>query len=162
MLHWCPLRHSYMASSLCFWAYGLFKIELTQAKCKCLRHRTTARFIPTDRFPLVKHAWQRSFGNQDRASKAIASHLWNPLNCCLLDHPALKKVAAPVVDLTKPTPSISSGLGYHYIDKLIEEERQNGGWVKKFKDAKESLKNKELKAEKIAMITKRKQLRSCC
>ncbi len=58
-----------------------------------------------------------------------------------------------MVDLTKPTPNISSGLGYHYIDKLIEEERRNEGRVKKFKDVKESLKNKELKAEKLAAIT---------
>jgi hypothetical protein len=102
----------------------------------------------------VKHAWHRSFGNQDRAAKAIASRGWNPLNYCLLDHPALKKVAALVVDLPKATPNISSGLGYHYIDKLIEEERRNEGRVKKFKEAKESLKNKEAKAEKLAAITK--------
>jgi len=133
---------------------GLFKIELTRAKREYLRHRTTACFLPTDIVPLVKHAWHRSFGNQDRAAKAIASRGWNPLNYCLLDHPALKKVAAPVVDLTKATPNISSGLGYHYIDKLIEEERRNEGRVKKFKEAKESLKNKEAKAEKLAAITK--------
>jgi hypothetical protein len=59
-----------------------------------------------------------------------------------------------VVDLTKPTPNISSGLGCHYIDKLIEEEKRNEGRIKKFKDAKDSLKNKELKAEKLAVITK--------
>jgi hypothetical protein len=91
----------------------------------------------------VKHAWQRSFGNQDRASKAIASHWWNPLNCCLLDHPALKKVAAPVVDLTKPIPSISSGLGYHYIDKLIEEERQNEGQGCQRISAEQRIKSRE-------------------
>ncbi len=102
----------------------------------------------------MKHAWQRSFGNQEHASKTIASCGWNPLNYCLLDHPALKKVATPVVDLTKPTSNISVGLGYHYIDKLIEEERRNEGQLKKFKEAKESLKNEELKAEKLAMITK--------
>ena len=60
-----------------------------------------------------------------------------------------------MVDLTnKPTPNISSGMGYHYIDKLSEEERWNDGQVKKFKEAKESLKNKEGKAEKIAAIMK--------
>jgi hypothetical protein len=45
-------------------------------------------------------------------------------------------------------------MGYHYIDKLSEEERWNDGQVKKFKEAKESLKNKEGKAEKIAAIMK--------
>ncbi len=76
---------------------SLFKIELTRAKREYLRHRTIGRFVPTDIVPLVKHAWQRIFGNQDRAMKAVASRGWNPLNYCLLDHPALKKVAAPVV-----------------------------------------------------------------
>jgi hypothetical protein len=70
---------------------GLFKIELTQAKWEYLRHQTTARFLPTFIVPLVKHAWQRSFGDQDHVAKAIASCGWNPLNYCLLDQPALKR-----------------------------------------------------------------------
>jgi hypothetical protein len=95
----------------------------------------------------VNHAWQRSCGNQNRASKASAARGLKPLNYCLLGDPSLKKVVATVVDLTRPTPNISSWLGYQYIDKLIEKEMWNEGRVKKFKDGKKSLKNKEGKAE---------------
>jgi hypothetical protein len=132
---------------------GLFKIELTRAKREYLWHRSSARFLPTDIIPLLNIAWPKSFGNQERAARAIEARGWNPLNYSLLDHPALKKVAAPI-DLTQPMPNIKEGLAYHFMDKLIEEEKRNEGRVKKFKEAKESLKSKEAKAEKLATLTK--------
>jgi hypothetical protein len=61
---------------------GVFKVELTQTKREYLRHQTTVHFLSTDIVPLVKHAWQRSFGKEECVSKAIASRGWNPLNYC--------------------------------------------------------------------------------
>jgi hypothetical protein len=65
---------------------GLFKIELTQAKWEYLRYQTTVHPLLIDIVPLLKQAWQRSFGNQDCASKGIASREWNPLNDCFMPH----------------------------------------------------------------------------
>ncbi len=50
---------------------GAFKIELTKAKRKYIKHRDVPKFEPTDIVPLTNMAFLKSFGNVVNAKKAI-------------------------------------------------------------------------------------------
>jgi hypothetical protein len=63
---------------------GAYKIELVKAKRQYLEYRNQPKFEPTDIVPLVNMAFEKSFGNQKNAVKAIADRGWNPLNYNIL------------------------------------------------------------------------------
>jgi hypothetical protein len=80
---------------------GAFKIELTKAKRKYIKHRDIPKFDPTNVVPLTNMAFPKSFGNVDNAKKAIKAPGWNPLNYYLLTVlPGERK--QELVDLTRP------------------------------------------------------------
>jgi hypothetical protein len=61
--------------------------------------------------PLVRHAWEASFGRPDIAKKAVANRGWGPLNYVLLDSPDL------VRDDRQNIPAIK-----RKIDQVSQEE----------------------------------------
>ena len=91
--------------------------------------------------PLVRRAWEGSFGIKERAVKAMKQRGWGPFNYALLDHPALKevmKVPPSTIDAAHLQPectmlvpqvqpiapellNLTSGKGLDCVDTLILE-----------------------------------------
>jgi hypothetical protein len=73
---------------------GAFKSELIKGKRIFFEAKQAlgkTDFEPTDKIPLINHAWPGSFGNKINSLKAIALRGWGPLNYFLLDHPVFAK-----------------------------------------------------------------------
>jgi hypothetical protein len=70
---------------------GSYKIDLTETRKKFLQAKPPGQkqFGMTDIIPLVRHAWEQSFGRADIAKKAVSNRGWGPLNYSLLDSPDL-------------------------------------------------------------------------
>jgi hypothetical protein len=140
---------------------GAYKIELVKAKRQYLEHRNQPKFEPTDIVPLINMAFEKSFGNQKNAVKAIADRGWNPLNYNILTI-ILDKKNDDVVDLTVgnsenialPKVNVEAGIGSYYLDHLIEEENKSLGRKRKFEEIKNEQKSKEQKIEYLKKLTK--------
>jgi len=67
---------------------GAFKIGITKAKEELMSAKEkrfmSAKFLPTDRIPIVNKAWAKSFANVAFGRKALVERGWNPLNRALL------------------------------------------------------------------------------
>jgi hypothetical protein len=145
---------------------GAFKIELTKAKRKYIKHCDAPKFEPTDVVPLTNMAFLKSFGNIVNAKKAIEARGWNPLNYYLLT--VVPGDKADVVDLTSrehdkenvlplpplPKINVAQEVGNYYVDLIIEEQLKNEGRKKRNEEIKSKQKTKQQKVEHLKKITK--------
>lgn len=144
---------------------GTYKIELAKAKRKYVEHRNVPKFEPTDIVPLVNMAFEKSFGNQKNAMKAIADRGWNPLNYNILAtyqefqkkntvDLTIEPTTTSSVTFALPKININQGIGSYYLDRLIEEEKKSEGRKRKFEEIKQEQKTKEMKIEHVKKLTK--------
>lgn len=126
---------------------GCFKIQLTKAKKNYRKFKpiNNKSFESSDIIPLVRHAWDLSFGRASVAKKAIAARGWGPLNYVLLDHPGLirfKKPEEKEIDSNQqPKKSIELNLdgsitGAH-LDAIFEDDKLCKSRQKKWEETKE-------------------------
>ena len=144
---------------------GTYKIELAKAKRKYVEHRNVPKFEPTDIVPLVNMAFEKSFGNQKNAMKAIADRGWNPLNYNILAtyqefqkkntvDLTIEPTTTSSVTFALPKININQGIGSYYLDRLIEGEKKSEGRKRKFEEIKQEQKTKEMKIEHVKKLTK--------
>jgi len=72
-----------------------------------------------DIMPLVNCDWQRSFAWEHHVKKAVAMHGWNPLYCCLLLHPKIKKTRDENID---KQPSIQICENTSVVENIVTED----------------------------------------
>jgi hypothetical protein len=80
---------------------GAFKLGVTKAKKAYFNVKPVScqTWSTTDIIPIINHAFPDSFGQVDKAKKAICDRGWGPLNYKLLQHPEVlkTKLASPPV-----------------------------------------------------------------
>jgi hypothetical protein len=105
----------------------------------------------TDIIPLLRHAWDVSFGRANIAKKAVANRGWGPLNYVLLDSPDLIRDDRQNTQLTKrkinhvsqEEVDINQGeLANGYLVMLFEDKLKTNGLQKIIEEQHE--KNKEM------------------
>ncbi|MFO0446920.1 MAG: hypothetical protein ACK51L_04540, partial [bacterium] len=110
-------------------------------------------------------AFEKSFGNQKNAMKAIADRGWNPLNYNILAtyqefqkkntvDLTIEPTTTSSVTFALPKININQGIGSYYLDRLIEEEKKSEGRKRKFEEIKQEQKTKEMKIEHVKKLTK--------
>ena len=116
---------------------ALFKKLLSEAKARWLEYRplNLQKFMPTDIVPLVKQAWDNSFGHCGNSKNAITSRGWNPLNYNLLDNKRLIKTKQNInnkpssvnnIDAIDPLSlNTSVGAAGSYTDIIVEHTRRD-------------------------------------
>jgi hypothetical protein len=70
-----------------------FKLGVTKAKIEFFNVKPPSckSWSTTGVIPIINYAFPDSFGQVDKAKKAIADRVWGPLNYKLLQHPEVLK-----------------------------------------------------------------------
>jgi hypothetical protein len=111
-----------------------FKKILAEEKAKWLDYRplNKQKFVPADIVPLVRKAWDRSFGHCHNSKSAIANRGWNPLTYNLLDN---KRLAQKIINPNCNPPAhgvvnplslnTSVGVAGCYTDIIVDHTKRD-------------------------------------
>jgi hypothetical protein len=149
---------------------GSYKMATADIKRKIFESRDDGKWYKTDVIPIVRHAWNCSFGKVQSNKKAICERGWNPLNKALLLHKLVvkTKVGRMFTDDDEPAGhfnttshvTIGSPISIppsRYMEQLNREEVQRyaaSGKAKREQKRRESTKNLQDRMRQICAGTR--------
>jgi hypothetical protein len=156
---------------------GSYKIALAKAKAKYLTFKAANNqcFVPTDIFPLIKVAWDKSFNQKTVARSAVLQRGWYPLTYVLVNHPGLRRnvlktdklqqstvaetddniVVTKSQDSSNFTFQINNGKQAmsNMLDNLIAEQSKSLARKRKYKEAQQNKQQKDKAINLFAHVT---------
>jgi hypothetical protein len=142
---------------------GAFKMMLSKAKRDLflIKHAQGTTMGPTDIMPLVRKAWDASFGRPCYAKKAIADRGWGPLNYILLQH----KMFQRSIDLQEseedavsipshPTVMNVDGVSAYHFHQLLKQMLRDEGVMRAYNNPEAAIQERQATQEQLGQSFK--------